>query len=193
MNYTFCKGLNEFLPMMESIASDQLVSVTAPFQMNRFGERNVYNEINNKSTENREIWLGLYAHDLGSCCLCLLLDELKDISKLLYAPKRHQIAVHGFKRILEGLPSGQIEIRGNVILDGKLIAYLLNPSQDDEYYYLSALVKEYLDMEYPYRIIDFCRKGEEEAIALSLSYDAYLIYKLAEYLADKMDEGLKWL
>ncbi|MGO9566352.1 MAG: DNA polymerase A family protein [Desulfomonilaceae bacterium] len=58
---------------------------------------------------------------------------------------------------------------------------------------MSVLIEEYLGMDYPYRIIEFCRRGEEEAIALSLSYDAYLIHLLAEYLGDKMDDDLRWL
>ncbi len=193
MNYTIYKGIKEVVPVMESIESGQLVSTTAPFQVNGFRKTNTYNDINYNSNENRYMYVGLHAHDLGSCCLCLLLDEFKVISKLLYAPKRHQIAVHGFKRILEGSPLGNMEISSDAITDTKLIAYLLNPGQEVDRYYLSALIKEHLGMEYPYRIIEFCRRGEEEAIALSLSYDAYLIHLLAEYLVDKMDDDLKWL
>ncbi|MGO9614144.1 MAG: DNA polymerase [Dissulfurispiraceae bacterium] len=193
MNYTIYKGLKVCLDLMEKVASGQLVSITDPFQVNRFGNTNTYNDINNKNNENNEIWLGLYACELGACCLYLLLDEYKVISKLLYAPKRHQIAVHGFKRILDGLPLGKIEISSDAITDTKLIAYLLNPGQEEHHYYLSVLTEEYLGMDYPYRIIEFCRRGEEEAIALSLSYDAYLIYRVAERLKVEMDEEVKWL
>ena len=71
------------------------------------------------------------------------------------------------------------------------MAHLLDPSRDDDHgYRMSALAKEHLDQDYPYRGEGLFAEDYPEFLHHCLEKDAELIHGLAGALADKMDEDL---
>ncbi len=71
------------------------------------------------------------------------------------------------------------------------MAHLLDPGRDDDHGYdLSALVREYLDQDYPYMGEELFAKDYPEFLHQCLAKDAELVRHLAETLIPKMDSDL---
>jgi DNA polymerase I len=122
-----------------------------------------------------------------------LQDLQSDSWKDLYTGKYFRVAVHGLKRIREVHHLRDLAVQCDRVIDTKLVAYLLDPGQDEDHgYYLNRLVHEYND-DYPVMTGDLFALDYPEFLYQGLSLDVELIYRLAESLNTEMDPDLCWL
>jgi DNA polymerase I len=135
--------------------------------------------------------IGYFSPETGAGHITLPQSELKSAANLLYTGKHFPVAVHGLKRMCEIFQIGDLELEHERVQDTRLMAHLLDPSRDDDHgYRLSALVREYLNRDYPYMGEDLLAKDYPEFLHQFLEKDAGLVYELAEVLRGKMDLDL---
>jgi DNA polymerase I len=139
--------------------------------------------------EDSSVIIGYYSPAIGQGGIRLhnvQLDSWKD----LYSGKYFRLAVHGLKRIQEQHQLRDLDVQPDRVIDTKLMAYLLDPGQDEDHgYSLNRLTHAYED-EYPLMTGDLFALDYPEFLYQSLSHDAALIYRLAESLNTKMDADL---
>ena len=117
-------------------------------------------------------------------------DVQSDSWKELYTGKYFHVAVHGLKRIQEVHGLRDLDVRHDRIIDSKLVAYLLDPGQDEDHgYNLNRLAHGYED-DYPVMTGDLFALDYPEFVYESLSHDAEVIYRLAESLNVELDDDL---
>ena len=84
---------------------------------------------------------------------------------MLYTGKHFPVAVHGLKRMCEVFQIRDLELEHERVWDTRLMAHLLDPSRDDDHgYRLSALVRQYLNRDYPYMGEDLFAKDYPELL-----------------------------
>jgi DNA polymerase I-like protein with 3'-5' exonuclease and polymerase domains len=122
--------------------------------------------------------------------------EFNQLGRLLFQPTRTRIAVYGLKRIWEELEVPGIDasdLNLHLIIDTKLMAYLLNPDagrEEPEGLSRSHLAHEYLNEDYPHMAVEVRDRGYPEAFRDALVRDARTIFRLAEVLPTRMDRDL---
>jgi DNA polymerase I len=117
-------------------------------------------------------------------------DAKSDSWKDLYTGRHFRVAVHGLKRIREVHHLKDLDVQYDRIIDTKLMAYLLDPGQDEDHSYnLNGLAQKYED-DYPVMTGELFALDFPEFLYQGLAYDAELIYRLAESLYTEMDPGL---
>lgn len=135
--------------------------------------------------------IGYFSPETGAGHITFPQSELKSAASLLYTGKHFPVAVHGLKRMCEVFQIEDLELEHERVQDTRLMAHLLDPSRDDYHgYRLSALVREYLNRDYPYMGEDLLAKDYPELFRDFLAKDARLVYELAEVLRVKMDPDL---
>lgn len=119
-----------------------------------------------------------------------LADAQVDLWKDLYSGKYFRVAVHGLKRIREFHHIRDLDVQPDRVLDTKLMAHLLDPGLDEDHsYHLNRLAHEHED-HYPVMTGNLFALDYPEFLYRGLSYDAALIFRLAESLNSEMDDGL---
>jgi DNA polymerase-1 len=165
------KQMNTVLPLLDMLSSGVPVAVTAPLLL------------------EDELLVGYYSAENSGCAVIPAADAYT-ISRMLYQPKTSSIRIHGLKRIWEVLHIGTREVNLDLVHDTKLMAYLLDPDAGDEGLTLSALAAQYLEEEYPHRILDIRDNGYPDAFYATLAYDAEIIWRLHEQLFQSMSKDL---
>ena len=141
--------------------------------------------------EDDSTMIGYYRPETGAGHITLKQSELRHAAGLLYTGKYFPVAVHGLKRMREVYQIRDLEIDPLRVWDTRLMAHLLDPSRDDDHgYWLSALVQEYLNQDYPYMGENLFAQDYPEFFHQFLEKDAGLVHDLAEVLRTKMDSDL---
>jgi DNA polymerase I len=135
--------------------------------------------------------IGYFTPETGAGHITFPQRELRSAAALLYAGKHCPVAVHGLKRMREVYQLRDLDLEHERVWDTRLMAHLLDPSRDDDHgYRLSALVREYLNQDYPYMGESLLAHDYPEFLHHFLEEDAGLVYELAEVLRVKMDSDL---
>lgn len=141
--------------------------------------------------EDDSVVIGYHSPQMGSGHITFPASELISAAELLYTGKHFPLVVHGLKKIREVYQLRDLELDPRRVWDTRLIAHLLDPSRDDDHgYRLSALVREYLNRDYPYIGEDLFAQDCPKFFHHFLEKDAGLVYDLAEVLQTKMDTDL---
>ena len=174
-------SLNNLL--LEITQSGNMVAFTAPLVM------------------DHQVLLGFTDNPFRSYTVQIPLEEFLPVARYLYHSGA-SIAVHGLKRIWEFLDEfcdNPPLIRN--LYDTKLMAYLLDPdsarslqseysSQEPERLTLAYLAHRYLGENYPYKVAEIYESGSPDALSAALSYDARVIFQLAQVLSQRMPPRL---
>jgi DNA polymerase I len=153
----------------------QLIALTAPLLL------------------DHTVIVGFYRTSGDNGCMEVSEVEFNQSRRLLFQPTRTRIAVHGLKRIWEYLNIDTSELDLDLVIDTKLMAYLLNPDagrEQAEGLSLTHLAHEYLNEDYPHMALEVRDKCYPEAFYDALVRDARTIHRLAEALPDQMDKAL---
>ena len=95
---------------------------------------------------------------------------------MLYTGKHFPVAVHGLKRMREVYQIRDLDLDHERVWDTRLMAHLLDPGRDDDHgYRLSALVREYLNQDYPYMGENLFAEDYPEFLHHCLEKDAELV------------------
>lgn len=167
--------INTIQEVKELLNSGQLIALTAPLIL------------------DQEVIVGFHGTFGDHGCIEIPRVDLKKVCRLLYQPTRTRIAVHGLKRIWEARGIGTSELDLDLIIDTKLMAYLLNPDagkEDAAGLSLSHLAHEYLNEDYPRMAVEVRDKGFSTGFHEAMVRDAQTILRLAEVLFPAMDLSL---
>jgi DNA polymerase I len=144
--------------------------------------------------EDDSVVIGYYNSETGAGHIILPQCELKSAAGLLYTGQRFHVAVHGLKTMREVYQLRDLDIQHDKVWDTWIMAHLLDPSRDDDHgYRLSALVREYLDQDYPYGGESLFAQDYPEFLQHCIEKDTELVHRLAEALIATMDPDLLWL
>jgi DNA polymerase I len=169
------KILKKIQEVEELLGRQDLVALTAPLIL------------------DHSVIAGFYRNFEHQGCIEVPQVEFNRLGRLLFQPTRTRIAVHGLKRIWEYLNTGSSELDPDLVIDTKLMAYLLNPDagrEEAEGLSLTHLAHEYLNEGYPHMAVEVRDKGAVTAIHEALVRDAHTVYRLAEVLPARMDRDL---
>jgi len=135
--------------------------------------------------------IGYYCPEMGAGHLDLPPGELKLAAQLLYTAKHVRVAAHGLKRMREVYRLPDLALNHERVWDTRLMAHLLDPDRDDDHgYRLSALMREYLDENYPYMGENLFAQDYPEFLHRCVEKDARLVHTLSAVLRNKMDSDL---
>ncbi|MFC1833800.1 DNA polymerase [Thermodesulfobacteriota bacterium] len=135
--------------------------------------------------------IGYYSPPIGEGHFQIPANELESAAEQLYTARHFPLAIHGLKRMREVYRLRDLGPAPQRVWDTRLMAHLLDPDRDDDHgYRLSALVKECLDQDYPYRGERLFASDHPEFLHQCLEKDAELVHGLAGALSQKMDEDL---
>ncbi len=134
--------------------------------------------------------IGFYSDASGPGCLEVPLKDLSSVGKALYLPSHGHIIAHGLKHIWEYLGIGAPGLDTKLIIDTKLMGYLLDPDLDEDGLTLSSLVSLYGVEDYPHLAVDVRDKGYPKAFEEGLAHDAELILRLSRELDAQMAAAL---
>ncbi|MBM3299520.1 MAG: hypothetical protein FJY85_06175, partial [Deltaproteobacteria bacterium] len=119
--------------------------------------------------EDDSVIVGYYGPETGAGYITVPRGELESAAGILYTGKRFPVAVHGLKRMQEVYEIRDLEIDPLRVWDTRPMAHLLDPGRDDEHgYRLSALVRDYLNHDYPYMGQDLFAQDYPEFFHYSL-------------------------
>ncbi len=133
------------------------------------------------------------------------LEEFLPVSRDLYHSTSTTIAIHGLKRIWEFLDEFNLPFPNPPVMrylyDTKLMAYLLDPdsvkslkseysSDEPEQLTLAYLARRYLGENYPYKVAEIYQSGDSNLLADMLSFDARVVFRLAQVLSQRMPPRL---
>ena len=160
---------------LSTVNKDSLVGLSAPVLV----------------PEERSAIICYYCPQMGAGHVQIAANELESTAAKLYTGRHFPVAVHGLKRMREVYRLGDLELDPPRVWDTRLMAHLLDPGRDDDHdYRLSAVIKEYLERDYPYRGKEIFASDHLEFLYLCLEKDAEHVHRLAGALAQEMDEDL---
>lgn len=142
---------------------------------------------------DRTVIVGFYSTSGDQGCIEIPKVEFNPLAKLLFHPTHTKIVVHGLKRIWEYLGVGTSELDLDLVIDTKVLAYLLNPDagrEEAEGLSLTHLAHEYLHEDYPHMAVELRHRDIPAPFHEALVRDARTIFRLAEVLPAQMDKGL---
>jgi DNA polymerase I len=167
--------LEDLKSFLSTVNKDSLVGLSVPLPV----------------PEEDSAIIGYYSLETGSGHITLPQTELKAAIGSLYTGKHFPVAVHGLKRMCEVFQIRDMELEPERVWDTRLMAHLLDPGRDDDHgYRLSALVREYLNQDYPYMGEELFAQDYPEFLHHCLERDAELVRHLVEALLTKMDSDL---
>jgi DNA polymerase I len=141
--------------------------------------------------EDDSVVIGYHGSEPGAGYITVPRGELESAAQILYTGNHFPLAVHGLKRMREVYRLPGLDLDHERVSDTRLMAHLLDPSQDDEHgYRLNALVREYLNQDYPYMGENLFAQDYPEFLYHSVEKDAELVHRMAETLVAKMDTDL---
>jgi DNA polymerase I len=167
--------LEDLKSFLSTVNKDSLVGLSVPLPI----------------PEEDSAIIGYYSLEKGAGHITLPQSELKAAAGLLYTGKHFPVAVHGLKRMREVYQLRDLELDHERVWDTRLLAHLLDPSRDDDHgYRLSALVRTYLNQDYPYMGEGLFAEDYPEFLHHCLEKDAELVCHLADALIMRMDTDL---
>jgi DNA polymerase-1 len=169
--------VNKIQEVEELLSKGQLIALTAPLIL------------------DQTVIIGFYNISGDQGCIEVPKEESNKLGRLLFQPTRTRIAVHGLKRIWMALEEPGIstsELDLDLVIDTKLMAYLLNPDagKEEDDLSLSHLAHEYLNENYPHMAVEVRDKGFPNAFHDALVRDARAILRLAKALSPSMGSSL---